>query len=93
MLETVTIVLVTSVISSLVTYFITSVSYTNYMKDTFMGYVKIHEKIFHQKEVDSYVEKKIKEHTETCPYGGTQLKVVNLLEYLVRKTGTNPEAV
>lgn len=82
--------IVVAVIASLITYFVTSVTYGKSMRKEVMECVRVHEQIFHQKEMDSYVEKKIKEHSETCPYGGTQLHIVKMLEKLLKQKGIDP---
>ena len=85
--------IIATCISSLVTYFITSITYTTIvkksLKESFLGYIKIHEKIYHQKELETYVEKKIIEHASVCPHGTTQLRIIKLLELLVRNSGVN----
>jgi hypothetical protein len=93
MLEKVLIIIITTIISALITYFISSLINNKIFQKSIDEAIKVHEKVWHQDSMYRYVEDQIEKHINQCGAEGVKKELVSLkqaLTFLVVKHEGNP---
>lgn len=89
MSEALLIGVLSAIMSSFITFFITTIAQRNSVKEM----IDNHEKIWHQDSMYEYVESQLKSHSSVCPANAGLNRMTRMIEHLLALNGVDPSKI